>query len=200
LGSFKYENEDNNSRSISLTVFKTNLNYDIYDMVKNEAILLFRGQEYVIRTNDQKSDNITLMNDIKANHNKYELQNHYIDKELESKEKNNENEEELTTTTWTLEQYIEFDFKGNKLVYKYKIIGTFDKRIAIDEVGDKNGIEFLVEGAELFGYTFYADNKTIFICDDDTSHKVTDVELIGGYNVDEASVSINTQEQKTYIR
>src|SRR5699024_5315009 len=44
------------------------------------------------------------------------------------------------------------------------------------------------------------DNKTIFICDDDTSHKVTDVELIGGYNVDEASVSINTQEQKTYIR
>src|SRR5699024_1085657 len=83
---------------------------------------------------------------------------------------------------------------------KYKIIGTFDKRIAIDEVGDKNGIEFLVEGAELFGYTFYADNKTIFICDDDTSHKVTDVELIGGYNVDEANVSINTQEQKTYIR
>ena len=44
LGSFKYENEDNNSRSISLTAFKTNLNSDIYDMVQNESILLFRGQ------------------------------------------------------------------------------------------------------------------------------------------------------------
>ena len=200
LGSFKYENEDNNSRSISLTAFKTNLNSDIYDMVQNESILLFRGQEYVIKTTDPKSDNITLMNDITAHHIMYEFQNHYIDKDLESEEMNNENDEELPTPTWTLEQYLEFGFKGNKLGYKYKIIGTFDKRIAIDEVGDKNGIEFLVEGAELFGYTFYADNKTIFICDDDTSHKVTDVELIGGYNVDEASVSINTQEQKTYIK
>ena len=191
LGSFKYENEDNNSRSISLTAFKTNLNSDIYDMVQNESILLFRGQEYVIKTTDPKSDNITLMNDIVAHHIMYEFQNHYIDKDLESEEMNNEDDEELPTPTWTLEQYLNFGFKGNKLGYKYKIVGTFDKRIAIDEVGDKNGIEFLVEGAELFGYTFYADNKTIFICDDDTSHKVTDVELIGGYNVDEASVSIN---------
>src|SRR5699024_208551 len=162
LSSFKYENEDNNSRSISLTALKTNLNSDIYDMVQNESILFFRGQQYAINTTDPNSDNITLMNDIKEHHITHEFQNTYLAKDLESEEMNNENDEELPTPTWTLEQYLNFGFKGNKLGYKYKIVGTFDKRIAIDEVGDKNGIEFLVEGAELFGYTFYADNKTIF--------------------------------------
>lgn len=200
LGSFKHEREQNASRSISFTAFKTSFAPDIYDLIQNEAILLFRGQQFIIKTTDPKSDNVTLTNDVVAHHIMYEFQNHYIDKDLESEEMNNDSDEELPTPTWTLEQYLDFGFKGNKLGYSYKIVGKFDQRIAIDEVGDKNGIEFLVEGAELFGYIFYADNKTIYIYDEDSYYKTSDVELIGGYNVDEASVSVNTQEQKTVIK
>lgn len=200
IGSFKYEHEDNNGRSISITAFKTSFNPDIYDMIQNESILLWRGQEYVIKTTDPKSNNVTITNDIVAHHIMYEFQNHYIDKDLESEEMNNEDDEEQPTPTWTLEQYLDFGFKGNKLGYKYKIVGTFDSRIAIDEVGDKNGIEYLSEGAELFGYFYHADNKTIYIYDDENYRKSSDVELIGGYNVDEANVSVSTQEQKTYIK
>ncbi|MFI3546276.1 prophage endopeptidase tail family protein [Mammaliicoccus sciuri] len=200
LGTFKYEVEKNASRSISLTAFKTSYAPDIYDLIQNESILIFRGQQYVIKTTDPKSNNVTLTNDIVAHHIMFEFQNHYIDKDLENEEMNNDSDEELPTPTWTLEQYLDFGFKGNKLGYKYKIIGKFDQRIAIDEVGDKNGIEFLVEGAELFGYIFYADNKTIYIYDEDSYYKKSDVELIGGYNVDEANVSVNTQEQKTFIK
>lgn len=196
LSSFKYEREQNASRSISFTAFKTSHTPDIYNLIQNEAILLWRGQKYVIKTTDPKSDNITLTNDVVAHHIIYEFQNHYIDKDLESEEMNNDSDEELPTPTWTLEQYLDFGFKGNKLGYSYKIVGKFNQRIAIDEVGDKNGIEFLVEGAELFGYTFHADNKIIYIYDEDSFYKRSDVELIGGYNVDEASVSVNTQEQK----
>src|SRR5699024_6782540 len=111
LSSFKYENEDNNSRSISLTAFKTNLNSDIYDMVQYQSILLLRRHEYVIKTTDPKSDNITLINDIVAHHIMYEFQNHYLDKGLESEERRNEDDEELPTPTWTLEQYLNFGFK-----------------------------------------------------------------------------------------
>lgn len=200
LSSFKYEREQNASRSISFTAFKTSYTPDIYNLIQNEAILLWRGQQYVIKTTDPKSDNVTLTNDVVAHHIMYEFQNHYIDKDLENEEMNNENDEELPTPTWTLEQYLDFGFKGNKLGYSYKIVGKFDQRIAIDEVGDKNGIEFLVEGAELFGYIFDADNKTIYIYDDESYERTSDVELIGGYNVDEASVSVNTQEQKTVIK
>ncbi|MBO3062713.1 prophage endopeptidase tail family protein [Mammaliicoccus fleurettii] len=200
LGSFKYEREQNAIRSISLTAFKTRFAPDIYDLIQNESILLFRGQQFVIKTIDPKSNNVTLTNDITAHHIMYEFQNHYIDKDLENEEMNNDSDEELPTPTWTLEQYLDFCFKGNKLGYSYKIVGKFEQRIAIDEVGDKNGIEFLVEGAELFGYIFHADNKTIYIYDEESYYRMSEVELIGGYNVDEASVSVNTQEQKTYIK
>ncbi|MBF0750532.1 peptidase, partial [Staphylococcus lentus] len=64
IGSFKYEHEDNNGRSISITAFKTSFNPDIYDMIQNESILLWRGQEYVIKTTDPKSNNVTITNDI----------------------------------------------------------------------------------------------------------------------------------------
>ncbi|OOV78912.1 prophage endopeptidase tail family protein [Mammaliicoccus fleurettii] len=198
LGSFKYEVEKNSSRSISLTAFKTSFAPDIYDLIQNESILLFRGQQFVIKTIDPKSNNVTLTNDIVAHHIMFEFQNHYIDKDLESEEMNSD--EELPTPTWTLEQYLDFGFKDNKLGYSYKIVDKFEQRIAIDEVGDKNGIEFLVEGAELFGYIFHADNKTIYIYDEESYYRMSEVELIGGYNVDEASVSVNTQEQKTYIK
>lgn len=200
LSSFKYEVEKNSSRSISLTAFKTSYAPDIYGLIQNESILIFRGQQYVIKTTDPKSNNVTLTNDIVAHHIMFEFQNHYIDKDLESEEMNNGSSEEVQTPTWTLEQYLDFGFKGNKLGYSYKIVGKFEQRIAIDEVGDKNGMEFLVEGTDLFGYIFHADNKTIYIYDEDSYYKMSDVELIGGYNVDEASVSVNTQEQKTVIK
>ncbi|MBM6628555.1 phage tail protein [Mammaliicoccus vitulinus] len=198
IGSFKYEYEKNNGRSISLTAFKTSFNPDIYDFIQNESLLIWKGQEYIIKTIDLKSNNLTLTNDITAHHIMYEFQSHYIDKDLENEEMNSD--EETPTPMWTLEQYLTFGFKDNKLGYTYKIVGNFDKRVAIDEVGDKNGIEFLVEGAELFGYIFYADNKTICIYDEDNYYRMSDVELIGGYNVDDANVSVNTQEQKTYIK
>lgn len=200
LGSFKYEYEKNSGRSISLTAFKTNVNADIYDMLQNEAILIWRGQQYIIKTTNPKSNNIILTNQITAFHIMFEFQNHFIDKDLESEELNNEVDEEHIPPTWTLEQYLTFGFKDNKLGYSFKIVGDFDKRISIDEVGNNNGIEFLIEGAALFDYIFYADNKTFYIYDDKSYYRMSDIELIGGYNVDEANVSVNTQEQKTYIR
>ena len=200
LGSFKYEKETNSNRSISFTAFKTSYNYDIYNLLQNEAIILWRGQKYIIKTTSPKSNNIMITNEITAHHIMFEFQNHYISKDLESEELNNdEDEEQSTSTAWTLQQYLDFGFKNNKLGYTYKIIGDFKKRIAIDEVGDKNGIEFLTEGAELFGYIFWADNKNIYIYDEKNYNKVSDIEFIGGYNIDEASVSVNTQEQKTVI-
>lgn len=54
LGSFKYEVEKNSSRSLALTVFKTSFAPDIYDLIQNESILIFRGQQYVIKTTDPK--------------------------------------------------------------------------------------------------------------------------------------------------
>ncbi|SUM33737.1 Uncharacterised protein [Staphylococcus gallinarum] len=45
-----------------------------------------------------------------------EFQNHYIQKDLENEELNGEESTgDETKTTMTLEQYLDFGFKGNKL-------------------------------------------------------------------------------------
>src|SRR5699024_3660614 len=84
--------------------------------------------------------------------------------------------------------------------FKYNIIGTFDKRIAIDSLGDKNGIEYLSEGAELFGYIYFADNKLFHIYIPDKFYKRTEEVLRYKYNTDSVKASISTTDMKTYIR
>ena len=197
--SFKYEYEKNNERQISFTALKTNYNADVFNMLQNEAILIWKGQEYIIKSTSVKSNNLMLTNDIVGKHIFMEFQNHYIDKDLESEEINSEETEE-EKPKYTLEQYLDFGFRNNPLGFKYVIKGKFDKHVAIDELGNKNGLEYLIEGAELFNYIYYADNKTIYIYDEETFYERSDEVIRYKYNTDEVQVSVSTTEMKTFIK
>lgn len=83
--SFKYEYEKNNERQISFTALKTNHNADVFNMLQNEAILKWKGQEYIIKSTSVKSNNITLTNDIVGKHIFMEFQNHISIKILKTK-------------------------------------------------------------------------------------------------------------------
>jgi hypothetical protein len=201
FGSFKYEYEKNNERSISFTIYKSNTNADIFEMILNEMLIVWKGQTYVIKSTSVKYDGAVVSNDIVAKHIFMEFQNHYIQKDLENEEMNSEETtDEESKPTMTLEQYLEFGFKGNKLGFTYEIKGTFNKRVAIDELGNKNGMEFLTEGAELFNYIYFADNKKIYIYDEATFYQMADIPLIYKYNSSEVQATITTTDVKTYIQ
>ncbi len=195
IDSWQRNNEKNGERSISLTAFKTNLNADIFQHIINDSILMWRGQEYIIKTTDIQTDNTIITNDITAHHIMFEFQGHYVEKPF-----NDDEDNENTVRKYTLKQYLNYGFEGNKQGFKYVIVGNFDKSVRIDEIGDKNGIEHLKEGAELFGYIFYANNKTIYIYDEASYYSMSSVEILGDYNNDEVSLSVDNQEQKTYIK
>lgn len=201
FGSFKYEYEKNNERSISFTIYKTTSNADIFDALLNEMVILWQGQEYIIKSTAIKYDGAMVTNEITAKHIFMEFQNHYIHKDLENEELNNEettNEE--NKPTMTLGQYLEFGFKGNKIGFSYEIIGKFPERVIIDELGDKNGMEFLTEGAELFNYIYFADNKKIYIYDEKSFYKQSDLPLIYKYNSSEVQATTTTTDIRTYIQ
>ena len=197
--SFKYEYERNNDRSISFTIFKSTENADIFDTITNEMLLLWKGQYYVIKSTKPIYDGVVLKNEVEAKHIFMDFQHHYIDKDLENEELNTD-EDEKTKPNYTVEEYIKYIFKGNKIGFKYKLVGTFNKRMPLDELGGKNGLEALVEGAELFGYIYFADNKTIYIYDEETFYERSDEPIIYKYNNDDAQVTINTVDLKTVIR
>jgi len=196
--SFKYEYEKNNERSISFTIFKTSQNAHVFDNILNEMLLVWKGQEYVIKSTSIKYDGINITNEVTAKHIFMEFQNHYIEKDLEDEEMNNDEEEDDDSVpTMTLEQYLEFGFKGNKLNFSYEIKGDFDQRVPVEELGNKNGMEFLTEGAELFDYIYFADNKKIYIYDNNTFYEMSNTPLIYQYNSSEIEATTTTTDLKT---
>ena len=198
--SWKLNYERNNERSIEFTVYKTSMNRDLFGLLLNEMLLEWEGQNYVVKSTSIKYDGLNVMNEITAKHIFMEFQNHYIQKNLEDEELNNEETaDEDNKPTMTLEQYLDFGFKGNKIGFTYEIVGNFDQRVAVDELGNKNGMEFLTEGAELFNYIYFADNKKIYIYDEETFYKTSDIPLIYKYNSSEVQATITTTDVKTYI-
>ena len=93
--SFKYTYEKNNERQIEFTAYRTNVNADVFDMLVNEAFVIWKGQYYVIKSSSIQSDNLRLTASIVCKHIFMEFQNHYILKDLENEELNNDDAEEV---------------------------------------------------------------------------------------------------------
>ncbi|HJF22990.1 MAG TPA: phage tail protein [Mammaliicoccus lentus] len=201
FGSWKLDYEKNGERSIDFTIYKTYINSDLFDALSNEMLVDWKGQEYVIKSTSVKYDGEIVSNEVTAKHIFMEFQNHYIQKDLENEEMNSdETSDEENKPRMTLEQYLEFGFKGNKLGFTYEIRGKFTDRVAIDELGNKNGMEFLTEGAELFNYIYFADNKKIYIYDEETFYQMADIPLIYKYNSSEVQATVSTMDVRTYIQ
>lgn len=198
---FKYEYERNSTRSINFTAYMTNHNVDVYNMLQNESFIEYNGQRYVIKDTDPKMEGNLHTNEVTAHHIMFEFQNHYIGKDLVKEELNSdEGQEDDAQDLYTLSQFLDYGFNGNKLGYTYEIVGKFNEAKPVDEIGGKNGIEHLNEGAELFGYIYFADNKKIYIYDEDSFYKQSDIVIRHLYNTDTTSVSVNTNDLKTYIK
>ena len=196
---FKYEYERNSSRSISFIAYMTSHNVDIYNLLQNESYIDYDNQRYVIKETDPKMTGNIHSNEITAHHIMFEFQNHFIGKDLLNEELNSEEHEEIETK-YTLKQYLDYGFKDNVLGYTYEIIGEFNEAKTVDDIGGKNGIEHLNEGAELFNYIYFADNKKIYIFNELSFYRPSDIVIRHLYNTDETSVSINTNDLKTRIR
>lgn len=197
---FDYEYERNSSRQISFTAYKTTKNEDVFNMLQNEAFIDYQGQRYVIKDATASYNGLLFTKEITAFHIMYEFQNHFVSKDITSEELNDEVADDETDTLMSLDQYLNFIFKDNKLGYSYKIIGNFNKSLPVTDLGDKNGIEHLIEGAEIFGYIYFADNKVINIYDHDTFCNLTEKVVRYRFNNDEVKASVDTKDMKTFIK
>lgn len=208
LGSFKYDYEKNGDRSVSFTAYKTNRNADIFDMLVNENIIQWEGQDYIIKSTTLDYNDRTLSCEIVAKHIFMEFQNYYIDKDIEGQELNTETSEddeddssgEEREDLYTVEQYLQFGFKGID-EFSYEIIGDKNKRGPVPELGAKYGLEFVTTGADIFGYTYFADNTHFYIfMSDDDFYKRSDEVLVYEYNLSNVKATVDTSEMKTQIK
>lgn len=193
---FQYEYEINNERSISFTAYKASGREDIFDMLTNENYIIYEGQYFVIKSSSIKYDSQVVTNDLICKHIFMEFQNHFIDKDVENEELNTE-DTESSTPNYTMEQYIEFGFKNNPLGFTYEIIGKSNNRAPVEELGNKNGMEHIVSGAEYFNYIYFADNKKIYFYQPETFYERAKTPIIYRGNSDELTATIVTTDLKT---
>ena len=196
LDSFKYEYEINNERSLTFTAYKAKGNEDIFDMLTNENYIIYDGQYFVIKSSTIKYNSQVVTNEIVAKHIFMEFQNHYIDKDVEDEELNTEVTEE-TTPNYTIQQYIDFAFKNNPLGFTYEIVGDSNNRAPVEELGNKNGVEHIVAGAEYFNYIYFADNKKIYFYQPETFYQRANTPIIYKGNSDELTATVVTTDLKT---
>lgn len=197
---FKYEYEKNGERSISFTAMKLTGTQDIFDMLVNENYIIYNNQYYVIKSTMIKYDTQIVTCEVVAKHICMEFQNHYIEKDIEDEELNTETESDESTPNYTLEQFLTFGFKNNPLGFEYEIIGDNKRRAPVAELGNKNGMEYITEGADFFNYIYFADNKKYYFYASDLFYKRAEFPLIYRGNSDDVQVEIVTTDLKTIVQ
>lgn len=109
-------------------------------------------------------------------------------------------EEGEELTNYTLEQYLDFAFTDNPLNMTYQIVGEFPNKSAFKELGGKNGIKHLQEGADAYGYIYRADNTKFYIYSMRAFYEQKTTPMINNYNTTDIKVSIDTKDVETYIK
>lgn len=117
----------------------------------------------------------------------------------ETNEQNKEDDFEKLVPTYSLNEYLEYGFKDNPLGFTYEVIGQFPKRKEIKQIGDKNLLEHLIDGSELFSYIYFAENKHIKIYSEATYYEYSNDHIIYRYNTDELKVTTDVKKLETYI-
>lgn len=197
---FKYEYEKNGDRSISFTAIKVSGTEDIFEMLVNENYIIYDNQHYVIKSTSLSFDTQVITCEVEAKHIFMEFQNHYIEKDIEDEELNTETVEDDNAPNYTLEQFLQFAFDNEPLGFKYEIIGDNKRLAQVSDLGNKNGLEYITEGAEYFNYIYFADNKKIYFYSPDQFYTRANFPLIYRGNSDDVSLEIVTTDLKTIVR
>lgn len=199
-GSFKLSYTLNETQQITFIVHKTKRNHFEYNMLICENFIIFRDDLYVIKTTSPKAEGNKLWIEVTAYHMMYEFQNHFVEP---SRDENAEDIGEKEPEKYTLEAYLKYGF-SNQLTrhkFKYQIYGEFNSKIPIELLGNKNGIEYIKDGIELFNYIIYPEKDTIgFYTKEAFNNKQEDKVIRYQHNTDSVSATVSTLDLRTAIK
>lgn len=183
--SFTEEWTKNSTWSISFKVTKKNKNAFTFDLIQHESLILYDGQWFVIKQLEPNANGNILTKSITANHIYFTCQDH---RQYEQK-----------TKTWTIEEALEWTFKGNVLGFTWEVVGTF-KKVEIENFGDANALNMVTDILSKFNAVIDADNKHLIFYAADSWGQITHNQFRYLYNTDTVNCRIDTTNLKTVIR
>ncbi|MEB8101060.1 prophage endopeptidase tail family protein [Staphylococcus xylosus] len=197
-GSFKEFYELNEARYINFTAYRTSHNRFVFDLILCENFVIYHGEKYIIKQTSPKVDGQTVSIDVTAYHVMYEFQNH----DVESNKLDEESSSSDKVKEYTLDEYLKYGFKNQKIPvkYTYKIIGNFNQKVPIDELGNKNGLEYIKDTVELFGCIIFPNDTEIGFYSEEMFYQRSENVIRYQYNTDTVSATVSTLELRTAIK
>lgn len=122
------------------------------------------------------------------------------DLSAEDEQTNNDNKDfKDKIPTYTLYEYMKYGFDNNNLGFTFEIVGEFPKRQEIKEIGNKNLLKHITDGANIYNYIYFAKNKHIIFYSKAKYYEYIDLPIIYRFNTDEISVNTDIKSLETYI-
>lgn len=172
-------------KTLSVTGYKTEINQHGYKLVKNENILIYKDEEYVIKTHKEKTFKNGVGVEVTALHRIFDdLINYRVYEEKSG--------------TLRINAMLDFALKGTG--YTYEVDNTdLPTSVEVQNFGWDNSLALLRSILEKFGAEFDYVGKHIYIAKKIGSKK-DEPFLRYKYNVSEPEKEIDTSSFATYIR
>ncbi|WP_437830650.1 phage tail protein [Niallia taxi] len=185
---FAYDYAKNTSRQITFTVFRTNYNKFSFDLLSGDSVIIYEGQEFIIKQCTPKVVGSLQTKDITAAHISFTVQDHY---QYDSKE---------SLAEYSLDDVMKFAIGGNELGFTYEIIGTFGKK-TIESISANDALSLINDIAcGTFGAIFYGNNKHLQLYSEDAWYREVQQTFRYLYNTNEVSVAEDITPIKTFIK
>lgn len=197
-GSFKDNDEISQGRELNFIVYRTSNHRFIYDLLICENYIIYQGERFVIKEVTPKINGKKTFKEITAHHIIHEFQNHFV----ESNKKEESADDETSIPKYTLEEYLNYGFKNQqtRVRYSFKIFGNFNEKVPFEELGGKNGTEYINETIEAFGCIIYANDTEIGFYDENSFYRLTEEIIRHPYNTDNMNLKVSTLELRTVIK
>lgn len=122
-----------------------------------------------------------------------------VSSDVMGESKNPTDEFDSMTPSYSLKEYLDYGFADNDFGFTFEIIGEFPNRVEIKDIGGKNLLQHITDGATLFNYIYFAERRHIKIYSPSQYYEMADYPIIYRKNTSEITVKTDIKEMETYI-
>ena len=182
-GSFTYEWQQNQSRQVSFTIYRTDANADLFDLLQNKwSSIIYDGEEYVVHQCTPKSSGQVISKEIVAMHVSYECQKQVWQYNTQG--------DGTTQQTYHIEDVMHYYFDGNSAGFDFEIIGAFPTA-QLTQIGNGSGKDGIDLCIATWSCNVWAVGRHIILMDDANWKKITNNHFRYLYNTDDVQASID---------
>ncbi|MDF2903704.1 MAG: minor structural protein, partial [Bacillus sp. (in: firmicutes)] len=184
---FQYQVRTNEIDQIGFTIYRTDRNEELFDLIESQVELINSGKIYIVHQCTPHLEGATATKEVVATEITFECQNEVY--QYESKESTEDSNGNKVIPTYTISEVMHFFFDGSN--YKWTIYGSFDPQ-PIETLGPGDGLSCLQDIiVKVFGAKLWMANKEIHVYTNDQYQSQTDNVLRWKFNTDNFQVQFD---------